>query len=98
MQSSCGKNGTLRGFQLHFFDEKTLDAFDVGAHKQTTTLSGQGRWSLITAQTGPMEMAPQVIEGSGSYHFMLTTEAWAQESLPRVSPGQQGQRSGSWYR
>lgn len=73
--------GTL-GIQLHFFDEKTLDAFDVGAHKQTTTLSGQGQWSVVTAQEqDPWKWLHRVIGKWQLHPLYAKPEAWAQESL-----------------
>ena len=55
MQSSCVME--LWGFNCISFDEKTSDASDVGTCKQVTALSGQGRWSLVTAQEQDLHSA-----------------------------------------
>lgn len=81
MQSSCVME--LWGFNCISFDEKTSDASDVGTCKQVTALSGQGRWSLVTAQEqDPWKWLHQVTGKWQLHPLYAKPKAWAQESLP----------------
>lgn len=73
----------LWGFNRISFDEKTSDALDVGTRKQTTTLSGQGRWSLVIAQDQDPWKWLHRVTGKWQLHPPYAKpEAWAQDSLP----------------
>ena len=86
----------LWGFNCISFDEKTSDAFGVGARKQITALFGQGWWSLVTAQEqDPWKWLHQVTGKWQLHPLYAKPKAWAQESLPSFPDV--GQRSGLWY-
>ena len=67
----------------------------MGTHKQTTTLSGQGRWSLVIAQEqDPWKWLHRVIGSGNSTHLMPSLKC-GPRNLCQVSQTW-GQCSGSW--